>query len=631
MSIAVEEPFTGIEPSRVPPAAALDVPRYERSGYNRRLLTGLALAGIAISASADLLYLETVRSPAMAAAIACQEPGQEGVDLASADWDQLAADYSAERGYYISANRLLHDNASELLAAGVARPAELCVDVPGPVVAGFTETNGRQSMRQIAAANGEPVRVLFKRNPGLPAQANEVPTAGSLINVSSTDHPVDTHLFERVSPYPNLASLPHETKAEFKALLLANAAAVAAGKTGKGDLLMLPAEQTDYLKQHGDITPEQLVRRVPEYRHVQQVSEQNPQDSLQLLRMEIVGVPTKYAKLYIAYGRRYGVSPFILAAQGNQESGWQANPGISSTGALGIAQFEPATWEIIKKELGFPAHASPLNPRYAIEAQAAFMRDMFVGAKPYVGRHSQLALGLAAYNTGLGTVANYGGMPPHSKIGNYVSNIMAMAQHMAHVFAPFRPSDKTHPTSTGQAAPEAIGQTAYYSQTDRRWAWDAYNTGHNPNYTVGLNGCQPTQAAIILSTLLDRTITPAAMADYNMLHHYVIPDKHQGGTDGAAAIRGVAAAFGLKTVPFAPELTPAMQKFLHDGGLIAVSGQDKNPATPATRGGHDYVIRGFTKTGKLLIADPASVANSRKAWLPRQIFGPAGFVIGVTK
>src|SRR5205085_238678 len=69
-----------------------------------------------------------------------------------------------------------------------------------------------------------------------------------------------------------------------------------------------------------------------------------------------------------AAARRWNVSATLLAAQAHRESGF--NPfARSRAGALGIAQFMPAT----ARSLGL---RDPLDPDAAIDAQAHLMRDL---------------------------------------------------------------------------------------------------------------------------------------------------------------------------------------------------------------------------------------------------------------
>ncbi len=81
----------------------------------------------------------------------------------------------------------------------------------------------------------------------------------------------------------------------------------------------------------------------------------------------------------------------------------------SSAGALGIAQFMPAT----AAGLGI----DPCEPIQALHAAARLM----IG---YYNRYGRWDYALAAYNAGPGNVDRYGGVPPFAETQRYVANIL---------------------------------------------------------------------------------------------------------------------------------------------------------------------------------------------------------------
>lgn len=560
-------------------------------------------------------------------------------------WGGLAAKATAERGYDISAQSLAADNQAIAKYSGgnledhISYAGAACLALPGPEVPGIVAVNGKNTVAIYAGDSLVSMKELVKLNPGLTGDPSQVLSKGRVLKTGTPD----LTLFKRDMTEPNLYTVDHGNPALGRKIRDSNPASI--GIT-QGSHLLLPPVPTKWMEQHHvsvadiqsqyqhsydhlgvsqTITPKENKPVIPEHKPSVAAG------TLEAFQLERYGVPSKYAKMYVEYGHKYNVPPAILAGEGKQESGWQQDPGVSSTGARGISQFEPGTWAEVKAKLKFPTHASPMQPRYAIEAQAAYMQELMAGVQQYAGKHSVIELALAAYNLGPGKVDKYRGMPPPDLIGNYVTNITSISHNINTVFPVLKPTDKFHETSTGQKVPEAVRGAAYFSQTDNRWAWSRYNTGHNSNYTVGLNGCQPAQASILFSTLSGKKITPVDMANFNMTHKYILPDALSGGTDGEAAIYGAANSFGFKVTPFAKQLTDDMKKFLDHGGMIAVSAQDNDPNTPATPGGHDYVIDGYTPDGRLHILDPASIHNTLKSWSPQQIFGPAGFVLGVSK
>lgn len=118
--------------------------------------------------------------------------------------------------------------------------------------------------------------------------------------------------------------------------------------------------------------------------------------------------PELYRGMYEEAGRRYGIDPNLLAAQGFAESGF--NPeAVSPVGAQGIAQFMPAT----AAEYGI----DPLDPAEAIDGQARYMAKML---ERYDG---DVAKALAAYNAGPGRVDD-GSWQSINETQNYVGKIL---------------------------------------------------------------------------------------------------------------------------------------------------------------------------------------------------------------
>lgn len=133
------------------------------------------------------------------------------------------------------------------------------------------------------------------------------------------------------------------------------------------------------------------------------------------------GIPSEYLQMIIDSANAAGcpeVTPALLAAQLHQESGFDPRA-QSSVGAMGIAQFMPATWA---------SHGSGdvWNPADAIAAAGRY--DCAVAASvAAVGGDAQEKM-LAAYNAGPGAVLAFAGVPPYTETRNYVRTILAQAQ-----------------------------------------------------------------------------------------------------------------------------------------------------------------------------------------------------------
>jgi hypothetical protein len=123
-------------------------------------------------------------------------------------------------------------------------------------------------------------------------------------------------------------------------------------------------------------------------------------------------VPVRYRRLVLDAARAGGVPPVILAALLQAESGFDP-AAVSAVGAVGIAQFMPAT----ARGMGL---RNPFDPAQAIPAAGRLL-----GA--HLRAFGAIPLALAAYNAGPGAVTRYGGIPPYAETRAYVSRIMALA------------------------------------------------------------------------------------------------------------------------------------------------------------------------------------------------------------
>ncbi len=122
-------------------------------------------------------------------------------------------------------------------------------------------------------------------------------------------------------------------------------------------------------------------------------------------------VPARFAAPLARAAQRWNVSAALLGAQLYAESNF--NPfARSAAGALGIAQFMPAT----ARQLGL---GDPFDTDAAIDAQAHLMRDL-------LRRFGAVPLALAAYNAGPGPVAACGCVPPYPETRGYVARILGL-------------------------------------------------------------------------------------------------------------------------------------------------------------------------------------------------------------
>ena len=111
--------------------------------------------------------------------------------------------------------------------------------------------------------------------------------------------------------------------------------------------------------------------------------------------------------------QRNGLPPEFLAATLLQESAFDPQA-ISSAGAVGIAQFMPATAD--------SAGINPFDPFDAIDGASQLLSEYVHGySRSYANAY---AIALAAYNAGPGAVDTYHGVPPYAETREYIDDIV---------------------------------------------------------------------------------------------------------------------------------------------------------------------------------------------------------------
>lgn len=129
----------------------------------------------------------------------------------------------------------------------------------------------------------------------------------------------------------------------------------------------------------------------------------------------MAAAPAAYRQLFEQAGRRYGVSPDLLAAVAQTESAF--NPkAVSGAGARGLMQLMPATARGLKVD--------PTNPAEAVDGAARLLAQ---NLKSF----GSTTLALAAYNAGPGAVRQYHGVPPYAETRSYVAKVLAAAGRSA--------------------------------------------------------------------------------------------------------------------------------------------------------------------------------------------------------
>lgn len=138
-----------------------------------------------------------------------------------------------------------------------------------------------------------------------------------------------------------------------------------------------------------------------------------------------VNTKTPYAEYINRYARQSGLSPELVACVIKAESSFQPRA-LSSSGAYGLMQVLPATWQQVNKELdickgrhtGACTTECYYNPELNIRIGTAYVAQL---NKEFKGN---MVFALAAYNAGPGAVKHYGGVPPYRETTEYVNRIV---------------------------------------------------------------------------------------------------------------------------------------------------------------------------------------------------------------
>jgi LysM repeat protein len=117
-------------------------------------------------------------------------------------------------------------------------------------------------------------------------------------------------------------------------------------------------------------------------------------------------------------GSANGVAPSLADAIGWQESGFN-NDLTSSTGAVGVMQIEPGTWDWIQRTLTAGSALNPASAADNVRAGSLYLHSLLssTGGSP--------SLAAASYYQGLASVQANGMLP---ETQNYVNSVLSLAQ-----------------------------------------------------------------------------------------------------------------------------------------------------------------------------------------------------------
>lgn len=178
----------------------------------------------------------------------------------------------------------------------------------------------------------------------------------------------------------------------------------------------------------------------------------------------------------------------------------------------------------------------------------------------------------------------------------------------------------------GEKVPDTWKGQIYYNQHDERWGKDPYQKEGQNNRVLTTSGCGPTSQAMVYSNLLDRSILPKEVAQFNVDNGF----RAESGTSHGAFAAG-AKYYGLQSKQLDPHSLDQIKRITDAGGYVITNGTDNDPETPGTKGGHIFVIRGVTADGEILVLDPNSFAKTTVAYDPKDIFAASTVAVAIFK
>ena len=120
--------------------------------------------------------------------------------------------------------------------------------------------------------------------------------------------------------------------------------------------------------------------------------------------------------LLVDAANRYGIDQSLVLAVARQESNFNQQA-RSGAGAIGVMQLEPATASDLSVD--------PYDVYQNIDGGVRYLAQL-------LGQYSgDVSLALAAYNSGPGNVAKYGGVPPFPETQNYVASVLSFQEQYA--------------------------------------------------------------------------------------------------------------------------------------------------------------------------------------------------------
>lgn len=187
--------------------------------------------------------------------------------------------------------------------------------------------------------------------------------------------------------------------------------------------------------------------------------------------------------------------------------------------------------------------------------------------------------------------------PPHENdTAGYIDNLNAWAKEIYSLAGDSIDKSKLGESGGASDINTDCGASGGYSLDGMTVYYQADFQGEFPNCgTIAECGCGATSLAMIISTLLnDKKVTPVTITNEMAGKGYTVLEGTAWG-----AFTNIPSSHGLKSEHIGTDLSKA-REVLTRGGMIVMS----QSSGLFTSRGHIVVIRGLTKDGRFLVADP---------------------------
>lgn len=304
------------------------------------------------------------------------------------------------------------------------------------------------------------------------------------------------------------------------------------------------------------------------------------------------------------YCSKYGIGDYTdlaLALMMQESGGAEPDPMQAAEGGYGLYCLKT------KNNSGGHSHSSGGIPKghgeCSINAGVQELRDALKAAKvkdPYdIGR---IMVALQGYNYGMSGwikwINRHGGIYTLALSQEYSRTMMPAGrkgtpEHAQLVMRYYSYNDVGATTTVSGNGGVSV---VYYSQADPRWG----NIDFGGN-TIQAAGCGPTSMAICISTL-DKKVSPVTTCKWSAKAGYYV--KGQGWSH--SVIPGLAKHYKLKCTGIGKNKTALIKALKEKKLVVAIMGPGE-----FTDRGHYIVLRGMTKSGKILVADCGNRARNK--------------------